>query len=293
MAEYDINFIGHFCFDETTQADGSCSCTSGGAALYGAIAAARLGKRVMAELKLAENDHDAMAPLEQAGVDVLTIPADESTRVEVSHPSGNVDDRKIITTHFAGLFTPEEVQCPPAAHVHLAGCNDHEFTLDFVRAICPKSKNLSADMQSFVRYNDPDTKEMTFRDDPEKREIIALLDKVKLDILEARLLCGTDDLDKAAGIVQDWGCPEVMITCVEGVMVRCGEESHFAKFTNTSFRGRTGRGDTTFGAYLGSRVDHTPAEALQYAAALASLKMEQPGPFAGTLADVQAAMNRA
>jgi len=50
--------------------------------------------------------------------------------------------------------------------------------------------------------------------------------------------------------------------------------------------GRTGRGDTTFGAYLGHRVAHSPAESLKFAAALVSLKMEGTGPFSGTLDDV-------
>jgi sugar/nucleoside kinase (ribokinase family) len=34
------------------------------------------------------------------------------------------------------------------------------------------------------------------------------------------------------------------------------------------------------------RLDHEPAEALKFAAALVSIKMETPGPFQGTLQDV-------
>jgi sugar/nucleoside kinase (ribokinase family) len=56
--------------------------------------------------------------------------------------------------------------------------------------------------------------------------------------------------------------------------------------------GRTGRGDTTFAAYLARRNDHGVSESLKFAAALVSIKMETPGPFQGSLADVLARMNR-
>ncbi|MEI6789391.1 MAG: carbohydrate kinase, partial [bacterium] len=62
--------------------------------------------------------------------------------------------------------------------------------------------------------------------------------------------------------------------------------SYYEKFSNRSVVGRTGRGDTTFAGYLARRLDHEPAEALKFAAALVSLKMEKRGPFSGTLNDV-------
>jgi sugar/nucleoside kinase (ribokinase family) len=39
------------------------------------------------------------------------------------------------------------------------------------------------------------------------------------------------------------------------------------------------------------RLTHGPAESLKFAAALVSIKMETPGPFAGTLEDVLARMD--
>ena len=286
MAQYDVNFIGHLCIDETIHEDGQVSKTFGGAALYGAIAAASVGKKIAVELKLAEADRAAVDILIEKGVDVLEIPADRTTQVEVSHPGGNVDQRRIVTTGYAGEFSVDEVQCPPANHVHLAGCNDHEFPVEFIRAVRERCASLSTDMQCFVRNNQPQTGEVTFADDPDAQRVIAMMDKVKLDIAEAQLLCGTDDIERAAAAVQSWGCPEVMITRADGAFVRCGDEMFFERFTNEGLAGRTGRGDTTFGTYLAARVDHGPAEAIKYAAALVSMKMEKPGPFTGTLADV-------
>ena len=58
------------------------------------------------------------------------------------------------------------------------------------------------------------------------------------------------------------------------------------KFSNSNVSGRTGRGDTTFAAYLSRRLTYDVAESLKFAAALVSIKMETPGPFSGTLEDV-------
>jgi sugar/nucleoside kinase (ribokinase family) len=62
--------------------------------------------------------------------------------------------------------------------------------------------------------------------------------------------------------------------------------TYYEKFSNNSIVGRTGRGDTTFSAYLSWRLNHDPRESLKFAAALVSIKMETPGPFKGTLEDV-------
>jgi sugar/nucleoside kinase (ribokinase family) len=126
---------------------------------------------------------------------------------------------------------------------------------------------------------------------PEKQEIVARLQKVKLDVVEAKVLTGTDDLEAAARQFEAWGCPETVITRADGVLARVGGRTYFEQFTNRNTAGRTGRGDTTFAAYLARRLDHDPAESLQFAAALVSLKMETPGPFSGTMDEVLARMN--
>ena len=87
-------------------------------------------------------------------------------------------------------------------------------------------------------------------------------------------------------------CPEVMITRADGVLARVAGRTYFEEFSNRNVTGRTGRGDTTFAAYLCARMDHDVAWSLKFAAALVSIKMEKPGPFSGTLDEVLARMNR-
>ena len=71
------------------------------------------------------------------------------------------------------------------------------------------------------------------------------------------------------------------------------QTTFYEKFTNRSTIGRTGRGDTTFAGYLAWRMNHGVDESLKFASALASIKMETPGPFSGSLEDVLQRMNQA
>jgi sugar/nucleoside kinase (ribokinase family) len=130
------------------------------------------------------------------------------------------------------------------------------------------------------------TREIRFGDVQDKETIVSLMDKVKLDIVEAKILTGTDDLEKAGVRIESWGCPEVLITQAQGVLARVNGRTYYEKFSNRSVVGRTGRGDTTFAAYLSWRQEHDVGESLRFAAALVSLKMESPGPFQGTLDEV-------
>ena len=184
---------------------------------------------------------------------------------------------------------------PPLAarRLHLAGITNQEFTLDFINGLKDKGYCLSADMQSFVRQVQPVTHQIAFQDVPAKQEIVRQLNMVKLDVVEAKVLTGTDDLARAARLIEFWGCPEVLITQAEGVLAQANGQTYYEKFSNRSVAGRTGRGDTTFAAYLAYRLDHDVTESLKFAAALVSITVETPGPFGGTMADVMARMQAA
>lgn len=286
MEVYDITFVGHLCFDEITPYRGETRVTPGSAVLCGAIAAARIGQRVSIVTRMAAADEQILQPLKELGVATFVIPAWETTYAVVVHPTPNVDERILKIARSAGFFDIEDMPSVATRDLHLAGISDREFSLDFIHSLKAKGYHLSVDMQSFVRQVDPLTGKVAFKDVPQKQDIVKLMSKVKLDVVEARALTGTDDLEQAAGQLEAWGSPETIITHAEGVLARAHGKTCYEKFSNRSTVGRTGRGDTTFAAYLARRGDHDVAESLKFAAALVSIKMETPGPFRGTLADV-------
>jgi sugar/nucleoside kinase (ribokinase family) len=221
---------------------------------------------------------------------VTIIPAPTTTYVKVIHPSADVDNRQIVRVRSAGFFQPDDMPLLRAGVVHLAGISDDEFGLSFIHSLKARGLSLSADMQGFVRQADPESGEIRFRDAADKCEIVSLLDFVKLDVVEAEILTGTRDLEQAARQFAAWGAREVVITRADGVLALVDGVPYFSPFSNRSIVGRTGRGDTTFGAYLAWRPEHSVQEALDFAAALVSIKMESIGPFKGTLEDVLARM---
>ncbi len=285
--DYDVTFVGHMCYDEIIPFGGAPIIAPGSAVLCGAMVAARVGKRVAAVVKMAPADAPILAPMHEVGVETFLVPSAVTTYSRVLHESPNVDERRLTLVRSAGLISIDDVPPLRSRCVHLAGISDSEFDLPLIRGLSARGYSLSADLQSFVRQVDPDTREIRFADVPAKREIVGMMDRVKLDGVEARILTGTSDVREAAAIVESWGCPEVLVTQAEGVAARVRGTTYYERFSNDSVVGRTGRGDTTFAAYLCQRLDHDPAESLKFAAALVSIKMESPGPFRGTLADVE------
>ncbi len=284
--KYDITFVGHMCYDEIIPFGGQPHVAPGSAVLCGAMVAPRVGKKVAAVVKMAKKDEPILQPMKDAGVDTYLIPSAETTYSRVFHYSANVDERKLTLVKSAGLISITDVPPLTSTCVHLAGISDTEFDMALIQGLKSRGYSLSADLQSFVRHVTPVTHEIEYRDVANKREIAALMDKLKLDIVEAKILTGTDDLEKAGIIVESWGCPETMITHSQGVLARVKGRTYYEKFSNRNSSGRTGRGDTTFSAYLSWRLEHDVAASLKFAAALVSIKMETPGPFKGTLADV-------
>ena len=287
---YDIAFIGHICFDEVIPYQGVPHVAPGSAVLCGALAAARVGKKIAVVTRMAPKDKNILEPMRQNGIKLYVIPAAETTYMKVVQTSADVDERQIYQLANACFFSLADMPILSASRVHLAGITDQEFDLDFIRGLKEKGYRLSVDMQSFVRQVHPVTHCISFRDVPNKAEIVGLMDMLKLDIVEAKVLTGTDDLERAALIIEGWGCSEILITNADGVLARLNGNTYYEKFSNRSIVGRTGRGDTTFAAYLARRLDHDVTESLKFAAALVSIKMETPGPFNGTLADVLARM---
>ena len=258
--------------------------------MCGALAAARVGKKVLVVTRMAPQDDDMLESLRQNGVAVHVIPTVETTYMKVVHSSADVDERQIYQLANAGFFSLSDLPPLEARRVHLAGITDQEFPLDFIAGMKQQGYRLSADMQSFVRQVQPGTRQIAFQDVPAKMEIVCQMDMVKLDIVEAKVLTGNDDLEKAARMIEYWGCTEVVVTQAEGVLAQAGGQTFYERFSNRSVVGRTGRGDTAFAAYLACRLDQDVANSLKFAAALVSIKMETPGPFNGTLDDVLARM---
>ena len=104
---------------------------------------------------------------------------------------------------------------------------------------------------------------------------------------KTRALTGEQDTHEAGKALLSLGPEEILLTHEEGVSVFTeGNDWHFP-WKNKSMNGRTGRGDTAFMSYLGSRINQNPKNSARFCAALTSLKLEHRGPFTQPLFRVE------
>ncbi len=184
----------------------------GSALLCGAMVAPRVGARTAVVTRLAPADNALLDPLRALGVACAATPCAVTALARVVHPSENVDERRLYVLQDPGPFTLADLpRGLRSGIIHLAGISDHEFTVEFIRDLKSAGFALSLDMQSFVRVIGDD-RQIIFSDFSAKREVAALLDVVKLDVVEAEILTGTRDLARAAAVFAAWGAREVLIT---------------------------------------------------------------------------------
>jgi sugar/nucleoside kinase (ribokinase family) len=284
MNHYDIVFIGQLGIGTIVPFGGSPFTEPGGPALFASIGASCLGKRIAMVTRISESDEYPLEPLKSAGIDVFVLPG-EIGQYRVVFPTANFDQRQGFVKG-GGDFIISDIPPLKACLVHLCCMSGPGLQLELLRALRGRGFRLSVDMQSFVLQADDETGLLHFKDVPDKKEILAMADFVKLDAMEARALTGADVLQDQADILEGWGSSETVITSSEGAQARSEGKTTFVKFTNRSTRGRMGRGDTFMGSYLARRLDHSVEDSLRFAAALTSIKMESTGPFRGSLDDV-------
>jgi len=162
-----------------------------------------------------------------------------------------------------------------------------EVSLPLLRDLAERGP-VGLDVQGFVRVRDDGR--LVFRQWPDMAEGLALVTYLKVDRAEAELLTGQTDLRAAARQLAAYGPCEVIVTQSSGVTVYADGQVHEAPFTPRSLDGRTGRGDTCFATYVGKRLSVLAEDACRFAAAVTTLKQEQPGPWRGTLDDVAAVL---
>jgi len=284
--DVDILFIGHFAVDKIIY-KGKEETSSGGSVYYGAIAARRLGLKVAVLTRLHPDDFPRLEELKAEGILVYAHPAPQSSGIENVYYTEDMERRKCRPLGFAGPFSLEELP-DINARIYLIGpIMAGEVDMPFLKAIAERGP-VALDVQGFVRVREGDG--LVFRDWPEKYQGLPLVRFLKADAAEAEVLTGLKDVRRAAYQLAEWGADEVVITHPGGVLVYAEGSYHEAPFKPRSMEGRTGRGDTCFATYVAKRLSSPPEEATRFAAVLTSLKMEKPGPFRGSLEDVERLM---
>lgn len=279
---FDVTIIGHFAKDRLVFREGDTvveeRTSPGGAVYYGGIALRRLGYTVAVVTRLREEDFPLLDELRAEGVHVFATPAEATSGIENVYQTADLDRRACRPLGFAGPFRPEEIPDVETRRFLVGPIMAGEVDLPLVKWLAGKAP-LALDAQGFVRVREDGR--LVFRDWPEKREGLACVDVLKVDSAEAEVLTGEADPSRAVRALAEYGPREVVLTLPHGVWVHAEGRDYEAPFTPRRVRGRTGRGDTCFAAYLGKRLEASPEEACRFAAKVTSRKLEEPGPFRG------------
>ena len=284
ISTFDIAFLGHYTKDTIVSPQGT-RVVDGGAFNYGSHAAIRMGLRVAAISRLAKEDFRVIDELKALGVQVFAKATSHSTCLRLEYPSSNPDERVIYMTSSAGPFTPSEVVGISAKAFVIGASVRGEVPVQVIRELRKKETLISLDLQGFIRVV-RDGK-LVFEPWSEKETVLNMVDVLKTDAVEAELLTGEKDIRGAAKKISDWGPREVVLTHRDGILVYDGDAFHEATFFPKKLVGRSGRGDTCVASYVARRLNGPPSEAILWAAALTSLKMEAEGPFKRDIREVE------
>ena len=282
--KFDVATLGNYTKDTIVTAAGTHHADGGGVN-YSAHAALALGRRVAAVMRLAAEDFHVVRALEAAGITVFATATPSSTLMRLEYPTDNPDERILTVADTAGAFTPEQVRDIDASAFIISPSVRGEFPVETIRELRKKNALISADAQGFIRVRRSDGR-LEHLPWPEQEEVLAMIDVLKADIVEAEALTGEPDMKAAAKALAAQGPREIVITHRDGIVVLADGEFLEADFHARSMDGRSGRGDTCVGSYMAARLEHPPEEAICWSAATTSLKVETPGPIRRTYKEI-------
>jgi sugar/nucleoside kinase (ribokinase family) len=280
----DILMIGHLTKDRQV-VDNHTEMSTGGAVYYGSVALRRIGVSVAVVTRLHADDFSALDDLRKEGVRVFATAAQETSDMENIYNTANMEQRISKLRSFAGAFRTEDIPDLTAKVYLITPVISGEVDLSLLRMLSTRGP-VGLDGQGFVRIRDNGN--VVLRHWSDMAASLAYVTYLKLDRAEAELLTGQTDLRMAARQLASFGPREIIITQSSGVITYADGLFYEYPFHPRSLVGRTGRGDTCFATYIGKRLSASPLEACQFAAAITTLKLEQPGPWRGTLAAVEA-----
>ncbi len=282
---YDIACIGNYTKDVIASPKG-VTHVDGGAVNYAAHAAARLGLKVAVVTRLARDDSRVVDKFRETGIDCYPTYTPHSTDMRLEYPTTNPDVRSLYVTETAGSVTSDEVDDLMMKAAIIGSSLRGEVGLDVIQSLHRRQILLAVDVQGFVRVLRGH--ELKYEPWGEMQETLGCVDILKSDAMEAEYLTGESDIYKAAQAFAQMGPKEIVLTHKDGLLIYAGNQFHILQFFPQRLNGRSGRGDTCIGSYVAMRLLKPPREAGTWAAAVTSLKMEDPGPFHRSTDEVEA-----
>ncbi|SDP86973.1 Sugar or nucleoside kinase, ribokinase family [Mucilaginibacter sp. OK268] len=281
---YDICCIGHITLDKVVTPQ-AVKHMAGGTSFYFSSAIRNMDVSYTLVTSLAENEMPTVEALRAKGTEVHASTCAHTVYFENIY-SGNQDHRTQRVLQKAAPFTVEQLRGIDALIFHLGPLLADDIPVSLIKELSSRGR-VSLDAQGYLRK--VEDKNVIPVDWPAKKEALQYIDILKVNEHELEALTGLTDIKKGALVLADWGVKEVVITLgsMGSVIYADGLFYNVPAYIPTAVVDATGCGDTYMAGYLYQRTKGASfQEAGEFAAAMASFKIESSGPFTGTKEDV-------
>jgi sugar/nucleoside kinase (ribokinase family) len=292
-SHFDVCVIGHVTKDIISVGQTTTATTPGGTAYYTSVGLTKVGLRVAVVTKVAKEDEDLLlGNLKGEKIALFCKESRRSSVFENAYSTDNLDTRLQRIRSIGTPFSPEDVEAIPAKAFHVGPLTSQDISIDLLKKLAKRPGIVSLDAQGMLRS--PHVGEVREEDWLDKEAGLAYVDILKTDEKEALILSGQKVSNKAAAVLASLGPKEVIVTMgSRGSLIYAEKTLHSVPcFFPKKVGYPTGCGDTYMAGYLYQKLKGVPPDlAGRFAAAMATLKMEGPGPFRGTEADVRALLS--
>jgi sugar/nucleoside kinase (ribokinase family) len=281
---YDICCVGHITSDKVVTTK-TVRHMAGGTAFYFSYAVCNLDVSYLLVTALAQSDIKFVTHLRDKGIEVKVQPSAHTVYFENIY-ADNQDNRTQNVLATADPFTMDQLKSVDTKIFHLGPLLADDISTELIKTLAGKGR-VSLDAQGYLRM--VKNKKVYAVDWPEKKEALQYVHILKADEAEMKVLTGHKEVSKGARLLAKWGVKEVVITngSMGSTIYSDGNFYNIPAYKPKTTEDATGCGDTYMAGYLYERVKGKGIqEAGQFAAAMASLKMESPGPFTGTEEDI-------
>jgi sugar/nucleoside kinase (ribokinase family) len=281
---YDICCIGHITRDKVVTPQTEMHM-AGGTAFYFSHAINTTRAKYLLVTALGESDLPRVADLRAKNIEVMALPSIHTVYFENTY-TGNLDHRTQRVLQVADPFTTEQLLPAEAGIYHLGPLLAHDMSVELIRLLSSKGK-VSLDVQGFLRK--VDGQKVVPIDWADKVEALPYISMLKANEHEMEVLTGQADPRTGARMLADWGVEEVIITLGSRGSVLYHDSTFYdiPAYVPQQVVDATGCGDTYMAGYLSQRIEGVGLQyAGEFAAAMASLKLESPGPFTGKARDI-------
>jgi len=277
---YDICCIGHITLDKVVTPK-SERHMAGGTALYFSSALQHMGVNYLLVTSIAESEIGYVDALREKGIEIWAYPSKHTVYFENIYGE-NQDNRTQNVLQQADSFTIAQLQEVESQIFHLGPLLANDIPTELIKYLSEKGK-VSLDAQGYLRK--VKNQKVSPTDWPDKQVALQYVHALKADEAEMAVLTGHTDVETGARMLADWGVKEVVITNGSmGSTIYCdGVFYDIGAYPPVNAEDATGCGDTYMAGYLYSRSrGYDIPRSGRFGAAIASLKMESPGPFTGT-----------